>query len=82
MGILDNLFQLLKGLRLVENPGLDLVGPAPVGDCVELLGQRSIAENLGFFVLGVFREREGVVGGCSGEQDEGCVAQVLAELRG
>ncbi|KAM2878900.1 hypothetical protein FF1_014457 [Malus domestica] len=82
VGILHDLLQLLKRFGLVENPGLDLVGPAPVGDGVEVLRQRSIPENLGLFMLGVLGEKEGVVGGGGAEQDEGGVAQVLAELGG
>lgn len=53
VGFLHDLLQLLQVLRLVEDPGLDLVGPAPVGDGVEVLGQWGVAEDLGFLVLGV-----------------------------
>ncbi|CAL5356563.1 unnamed protein product [Camellia sinensis] len=35
---------------------------------------------MGLLVLGIFREREGVVGGDSAADEEGEVAYVLAEL--
>lgn len=56
------------------------MGTTPVGDCVEVIGQRSISEDLGFLVLGVFGERKGIVGGGAGEKNKCCVAKVLAEL--
>lgn len=80
MSFLNHILQLLEILGLVKNPGLDLMGPAPVGDSVEVVGQWGVAEELGFFVLGVFGEWEGVVGGDAAEEDESCVAEVSAEL--
>lgn len=80
MSFLNHILQLLEILGLVKNPGLDLVGPTPVGDSVEVVGQWGVAEELGFLVLGVFREWEGVVGGDAAEEDESCVAEVFAEL--
>lgn len=65
----------------MENPGLDLVGPAPIGDRVEVIGQGCIPEDLGFLVLGIRWEREGIVGGSPAEEDECRITQVLAELR-
>lgn len=80
MGILHHLFKLLKGLWLMENPSLNLVGATPVGDSVEVFGQRSIAEDLGLLVLGVIGKGEGVVGGGTTKKKKCCVAKVLAEL--
>lgn len=60
--------------------GLDLVGPTPVGDGVEVVREWGVTEELGLFVLGVIGEREGVVSGGAAEDDEGGVAKVLAEL--
>lgn len=65
-----------------ENPSLDLVGPAPVGNGVEVVGERGVAEEVGLFVLGVFGEGEGVVGGDAAAEEEGGVAEVFAELGG
>lgn len=80
MGLFHNLLKLLQVLGLVENPGLDLVGPAPIRDRVKILGQRSVAEDLGFLVLGVFREWEGVVRGGAAEEEQSSIAEVLPEL--
>lgn len=80
MGLLDHVLQLLEVLGLVEDPGLDLVRAAPVRDGVEVFGQRGVAEDLGLLVLGILREREGVVGGRAAEEDQRSVAHVLAEL--
>lgn len=55
----------------MEDPGLDLVGPTPVGDGMEVFGQRGVAEDLGLLVLGVIGERKGVVGGGAAEEEEG-----------
>lgn len=60
--------------------GLDLVSSAPVGDSMEVVGQRSVTEDLSLLVLGVFRKGERVVGGGATEEEEGTVAYVLAEL--
>lgn len=49
---------------------------------MEVLGERGVAEELGLLVLGVVREGEGVVGRGAAEEDEGGVAQVLADLGG
>lgn len=81
MCFFDDLFQLLQALRLMENPGLDLVGPAPVGHRVEVLRQGSEAEELGFLVLGVLREGKRIVGRRAAEEDEGGVAHVLPQFR-
>lgn len=67
IGLLDYFLELLKGLGLVEDPGLDLVGPAPVRDGVELLRERGVAEDLGLLVLGVLGKWERVVGGGTAE---------------
>lgn len=80
IGLLDHILQLLEVLWLVEHPGLDLVSAAPVGDSVEVFGQRGVAEDLGLLMLGVLREGEGVVGGSAAEDEQRRVAQVLAEL--
>lgn len=80
MSLLDHILQLLEVLGLVEDPGLDLVRAAPVGDGVEVFGQRGVAEDLGLLVLGVLREGERVVGGRAAEEDQRGVAHVLAEL--
>lgn len=56
------------------------MGTTPIGDRVEVFGERSIAEDLGFFVLGVIGEGEGVVGGGTTEKNKCSVAKVLAEL--
>ncbi|KAK3012678.1 hypothetical protein RJ639_009874 [Escallonia herrerae] len=77
-----NLLQFFEGLGLEEDPGLNLVGPAPVGHGVEVIGQRSVAEEVGFLVLGVFGEGEGVVGGGGGGGKEGGVAKVFKEFGG
>lgn len=47
---------------------------------MEVVGQWSVAKELGFFVFGVFREGEGVVGGGAGAEEEEGVADVFAEL--
>lgn len=59
---------------------MDLVGPTPVGNGVEVIGQRGVTEELGLFVLGVFGEGEGVVRGDAAADEEGGVADVLTEL--
>lgn len=56
------------------------MGPAPIGDGVEILGQGGVAEELGLLVLGVGGEGEGVVGGGGAAEDEHGVADVLADL--
>lgn len=56
------------------------MGPAPIGDGVEILRQGGVAEELGLLVLGVLREREGVVGGGGATEEEHGVADVLADL--
>lgn len=80
MGLLDHILQLPDVLGLVEDPGLDLVGAAPVGDGVEVIGQRGVTKELGFLVLGILGEGEGVVGGCTAEKEKSSVAEVLSEL--
>lgn len=70
--------QLLRVLRLEEVARLHLVGPAPVGDRVQVLRQRSVPEDLRLLVLGVVREGECVVGGAAAEEEEGSIARVLA----
>lgn len=60
--------------------GLDLVGPTPVGDCVEVVREWGVTEDLGLFVLGFVGEREGVVSGGAAEDEEGGVAEVFTEL--
>lgn len=47
---------------------------------MEILGERSVSEDLGLLVLGVLGEREGVVSGGAAEHDEGAIAEVLTEL--
>lgn len=49
---------------------------------MEVVGEWGVAEELGFFVFGVFGEGEGVVGGGGGYEEEGGVAEVFAELGG
>lgn len=80
MGLFHNLLKLLEVLGLVENPGLNLVGPAPIRDGVEIFGERSVTEDLGFLVFGILGEWEGVVGGCAAEEDQRAIAEVLPEL--
>lgn len=63
MGVFDDPLQLGFGLGLEEVPGVDLVGTAPVGDRVEIFGQRRVLEELRLLVLSVLREGEGVVRG-------------------
>lgn len=45
------------------------MGLGPVGDRVEVIGERGVAEELGLFVLSVGGEGEGVVGDGAGEED-------------
>lgn len=47
---------------------------------MKILGERSVTEELGLFVFGVFGEREGVVSGGAAENDESAIAEVLTEL--
>lgn len=47
---------------------------------MEVFGERRVPEELGLLVLGVFREREGVVSGDAAEGEEGGVTEVLAQL--
>lgn len=73
VGILDGGLEVSEGLGLEEGAGVDLVGPAPVGDGVEVVGEGGVAEELGLLVPGVLGEGEGVVGGGGGAQEEGAV---------
>lgn len=82
MSIPDGGLDVRERLGLEEDAGVDLVGGAPVGDGVEVVGERGVAEEVGFFVLGIFGEGEGVVGGGGAAEEEGGVADVFAELRG
>lgn len=56
------------------------MGPAPIGDRVEVFRQRSVPEELGFLVLGVLGKWEGVVGGGTAAEDEESVSDVLADF--
>lgn len=47
---------------------------------MKILRQRSVSEDLGLLVLGVFGEREGVVSGGAAENDESAIAEVLTKL--
>lgn len=47
---------------------------------MKILRQRSVAEDLGFFVLGILREGEGVVSGSATEENKSGIADVLAEF--
>lgn len=60
--------------------GLDFVSAAPVGYSVEVGRKRGVAEKLGFFVPGVFREGEGVVGGGAAAEGEKGVSDVFAKF--
>lgn len=53
---------------------------APVGYGVEFGRKGGVAEKLGFFVLGVIGEGEGVVGDGAAAEDEDGVSDVFAEL--
>lgn len=78
---MDNDFEFLKGFGLKENPSLDLMGATPIGDDMEVLRERSIPEDLGFSVFGIFKKRKRVAGSGGAGKDEGGVTQVLQELR-
>lgn len=52
-----------EGVGLEEDAGVDLVGGAPVGDGVEVVGERRVLEGDGLLVERVGGKREGVVGG-------------------
>lgn len=78
VGLPHDGLQLPQSLWLKEHPGVYLVGAAPVGDGVEVLRQRGIAEDLGFLVFGVAGEGKGVVGSGAAAHDESEVPQVLA----
>ena len=67
-------------VRLEQDAGVYLVGTAPVGDGVEVLRQRRVAERHGLLVQRVGGEREGVVGRGAAADEEQRVARVLAEL--
>lgn len=69
-----------EGVGLEEDAGVDLVGGAPVGDGVEVVGEGRVLEGDGLLVERVRREREGVVGGGAAAEDEESVAGVLAEI--
>lgn len=57
---------------------LDLMCPTPVGHSVEVRWKGSVAEELGFLVLGVFWEWERVIrGGAAADKEDG-VADVFA----
>lgn len=47
---------------------------------MEVFGERRVPEELSLLVLGVFREREGVVSGDAAEGEEGGVTEVLTQL--
>lgn len=47
---------------------------------MEVVRERSVAEEAGLLVLGIIGEGEGVVGRGAAAEEEGGVAQVLAEL--
>ncbi|MED6223324.1 hypothetical protein PIB30_072900 [Stylosanthes scabra] len=68
VGLLHDILQLLQGLGLVEVAGLDLVAPALFGDCVEVLLQGGVAEDLSLLVEG----------GSTTEEEEGIIAEVLS----
>lgn len=80
MGLLDDILQLLEVLGLVEDSDLGLVGSAPVGDDVEVIRQRSVAEDLSLLVLGAVGEGEGAVGGGTAEEEQCSVTEALAEV--
>lgn len=56
------------------------MGSAPIRDRVEVVRQWSIPEKLGFFVLGVFGEWEGVVGGGAAESEECGITKVSSNF--
>lgn len=74
MGLGHHALELVETVRLVEMAGLDLVGPTPVGDGVEVLRQWCVAEDLGLLVLRVIWQGECEVRGGAAEDEEGGVA--------
>lgn len=82
MGILDKFLEIRNRLGLEEIPGMHLVGPTPIGDSVKIFRKRGVLKELGFLVLGIFREGEGVVGGRTATQKEEKVPDVFPGFRG
>jgi hypothetical protein len=76
----ERVLEDLGRIRLGEDGGVHLEGAAPVGDGVEVVGQRRVLEGHGLLVQRVGGEREGVVGGGAAAEDEERVAGVLAEV--
>uniref|UniRef100_A0A7C8ZWY5 Uncharacterized protein n=1 Tax=Opuntia streptacantha TaxID=393608 RepID=A0A7C8ZWY5_OPUST len=82
MGILHYAFKVRNRFGLEEITGMDLMGPAPIGDCMQVFRKRSVFEELGFLVLGIFREGKGVVRGDAASQEEEEVPDVFPDFRG
>lgn len=82
MGILNYAFKVRNRFGLEEIPGMDFMGSAPIGDCMKVFRKRGVLEELGFLVLGIFREREGVVGGDAASEEKEGVSDVFTDFGG
>lgn len=80
LGVSNSGLKVREGLRLEEDSGVYLVGATPVGNRVEVVGKRGVAEDLGLLVLGIRREGEGIVGGGAAPDEEDKVAGILSEF--
>lgn len=69
MGILDKALKVRKRFGLEEIAGMDLMGPAPIGNGMKVFWKRGVFEELRFLVLGILREGEGVVRGSTAAQE-------------
>lgn len=61
---------------------MDLMGTAPIRDGMEIIWKWGVFEELGFFVLGVFREGEGVVSSDAAAEEEEEVPDVFSGFGG